>query len=825
MAAMTNEQFLDAKLALDAQLELGVITEVEYRDTLLGYMDNWAQGGASVALAAYKGSQAITGLNLFLQEAIDWYAGPADGGPSNDGLYPLTDSVGNTYLVASPAKISQIGEDVVDAAIASAEATLADMVATATAAAATATTKAGESSTSADQALNYRNTTQTLHDETAALAASINDSTYYTTEAAGRAAVADGAYFKVINGTDGINIHKRIDAATVTTPTVIMPSTTKIGTMVLAHPCTAGGSATAIALTPAAGHTVALGHLLVFTSLATTSSDGPVTISCPGIFSGAAANLILPGTVINTTLPNRIWATGGTVMVRPIVLGGTNYYELVAPAFQQQQGTLRFTQSNSSGDAFEGTLMPGTKYPTDLMGVDLEIRFTADASAAGKTFKFAAWSSTAYVIYDFDGVTAVPAGRWRAGESVTIQRLVSGNFKVVRVGARPANDAEALAGTSVGVWCNPKAMATYWGGQKSLVARPMWALDWTLPSDVKPVKITRIEQDRIIIDVRPQDSAYRDGYTRRYDDIIRYEMINLNGKYNGTLTVPHLWSLVSVWTRFGGVWKPWSNYSFNNTMGATTDTGQVHTVFEPVFFLGKQSQTPAEIMAGNGSGPAHGNMDCTGCVIVVTGASKLGTPIADGTSIRDSLGVFEQINAASVSFQQIWAYKSPGASPITVLTANVSHTFTPSTGVNKQLMMLWNGTFTSAEPVGVVVGYSNLHGQRLANRVSARSITDVVTTHTIGGGGGGSVDLGQAKRLYYYTDGDVSNGLQLEIAYVPFRRNGAAAAWVGNVITVNNPPGPKTYWPSHVGGSDFELETGNTLDCAWYLEGVRANAA
>ncbi|AKU43558.1 hypothetical protein CPT_Seuss32 [Caulobacter phage Seuss] len=41
-------------------------------------------------------------------ELVAWLAGTATGGPNNNGLYPLTNELGVTYMVACPAKMVQV---------------------------------------------------------------------------------------------------------------------------------------------------------------------------------------------------------------------------------------------------------------------------------------------------------------------------------------------------------------------------------------------------------------------------------------------------------------------------------------------------------------------------------------------------------------------------------------------------------------------------------------------------------------------------------------------------------------------------------------------
>jgi|GEM_PF-5502762 len=105
MATLTNDEFAVVLLDIVADFHDGVTTKAEAVTALQAELPKFAKGGASVATAAQLSAAAVTSLNTYLREAVDWYAGTVDGGPSEDGYYPLTDSAGNEYLLPSPAKL------------------------------------------------------------------------------------------------------------------------------------------------------------------------------------------------------------------------------------------------------------------------------------------------------------------------------------------------------------------------------------------------------------------------------------------------------------------------------------------------------------------------------------------------------------------------------------------------------------------------------------------------------------------------------------------------------------------------------------------------
>jgi len=105
MATLTNDAFAAVLLGIVADYHNGVTTQAEAVEALKAELPKWAKGGAAVAVSAALASEAITSLNRYLQQGVDWYAGTATGGPNNDGYYPVTDTAGNDYLLPSPAKL------------------------------------------------------------------------------------------------------------------------------------------------------------------------------------------------------------------------------------------------------------------------------------------------------------------------------------------------------------------------------------------------------------------------------------------------------------------------------------------------------------------------------------------------------------------------------------------------------------------------------------------------------------------------------------------------------------------------------------------------
>jgi hypothetical protein len=394
---------------------------------------------------------------------------------------------------------------------------------------------------------------------------------------------------------------------------------------------------------------------------------------------------------------------------------------------------------------------------------------------------------------------------------------------------KPATPAEALAGLDRNRPVTPFALAGTAAAIKSSIARPAWAFDWQLPSVSKPVKLVKVEDHRIIVDMRPQDAAYRDGYTRHYTDIVRVEMINLADSFHSGLSIPHLWTICSIWSRFSGVWVEHVNYSWNKLLGGSTfNTGQTSSIFEFVQFVGKMSDTLASIndpaFGGGGSGPGHGKINAVGLAMLPYGAIKGATTLVDGVNIRDSLLTFDVIECTSFDFSSNWIYKTPDGT--TGITVTGLHRFAPLTG--QQLTTNFNAAFAATPTVGVTFGYAQMCPMRDPDRMQSRlAAGGVGAVQVVGLGAGASVDLGQAISVVGWNTKTAGHCLEIGLnpAYLPFRRNGVNAAWPVNAFALDNVSGPKVYFPTHSNSLDIDEETGNSISTLTYYNAVMANGA
>lgn len=73
---------------------------------IAGHLTDWLGGQDAVpADLSLKLNGAIGNINADQLQRIDWWTGPANGGPNSDGLYPMTNAAGVTTMFPSLAKI------------------------------------------------------------------------------------------------------------------------------------------------------------------------------------------------------------------------------------------------------------------------------------------------------------------------------------------------------------------------------------------------------------------------------------------------------------------------------------------------------------------------------------------------------------------------------------------------------------------------------------------------------------------------------------------------------------------------------------------------
>jgi hypothetical protein len=273
------------------------------------------------------------------------------------------------------------------------------------------------------------------------------------------------------------------------------------------------------------------------------------------------------------------------------------------------------------------------------------------------------------------------------------------------------------------------------------------------------------------------------------------------------------------------VWVEHVNYSWNKVIGGSTfNSGQTPSIFEFVQFVGKMSDLIATINSSGGSGPGHGNINCTGLAMLPYGAIKGATTLVDGVNIRDTLLTFDVIECTSFDFASNWIYKTPDGT--TAITVTGTHRFAPLTG--QQLLTNFHGVFAATPPVGVTFGYAQMCPMRDPDRMQSRLAAGGVSpVKVVGLGAGASVDLGEAISVVGWNTKTTGHCLEVSLnpAYLPFRRNGTNAPWIANAFALDNASGPKVYFPTHSNSLDIDEETGNSISTLTYYNAVMANGA
>lgn len=336
-----------------------------------------------------------------------------------------------------------------------------------------------------------------------------------------------------------------------------------------------------------------------------------------------------------------------------------------------------------------------------------------------------------------------------------------------------------------------------------VIGRAIWALEWQLPSADRRGKAVRIQKDRIILDLRPQDAMYRDIYSgrRRDDDIVRIEMMDLGIRYHGLAAGSQLWVITSIHSRFMGQWVQHSNYSWNDLVGSDTNTGLIFPIFEPVLFIGAESAGYTAINGAGGSGPGHGRITVGSVAIVTTDGIMGGVAVTNGTSIRDTLGRLGVVEFDTLTFDQTWTYRSHDNS-YAAATANISHTFNPASGY--QLRTNSAIAVAASPATAVSISVMQMLPWRVCNRaqVRLRDNSTVGSVITLGLRNDAIHNVGDARRITgWHTDhtGRVQE-MEMPATFIQFRTDGVETASPAMQIIDHEKGGPKMRVYGHAGG-------------------------
>ena len=538
-------------------------------------------------------------------------------------------------------------------------------------------------------------------------------------------------------------------------------------------------------------------------------------VETTGLHAPAKAEVRSWGTGLETAIA-ALAGTGGKLYATKAAMDADLSPAANTPAIVRADSTAAnnglYTKSGGTGTGswtLVSSVIPGEK----LVTATATSGGTANALAATTDFAVTSNSIVILTIYADNTGSPVTVQFNGAGTVYTIKNVVGADIPVgvLKAGMRVIG---AISGSTLRLATDTTVIDQ---------GRAIWGLENALPSATRDVKLCMVEPGRVIIEMRPQNAAYRDGYTRRYDDVVRWEMMNLNGRYHTGQSTPHVWTPISAWSRFKGVWVPHVNYSWDALVGAEVDTGQTFSIFDPVLYIGKSGDSLASINSP-GSGPGHGRINATGFNLLVNGAVRDGTTLSDGTDLRDSLRVGQIITATQVDFFSTWQYLTPDGS----VGATVSHLirFSPDSG--HQVTSLCSIAYTSAFTVLQAVGYYQMLPLRLANRVQARNTSHVLSSVvTVGLGANAVTSFALARRVTGWHTDHVGHCMEMEVnaAYVPFRRNGVAATYSEPMFVIDNLAGPKIYGPIAQDSGTTDDETGNTITTLGYYNCVMANTA
>lgn len=581
-------------------------------------------------------------------------------------------------------------------------------------------------------------------------------------------------------------------------------------------PCTATASSSILHnLTPESGFPV-IGLGQKFRCIAPgTSGAGVYRAKVIGLYGDAYVDVLLPD---GTPAPQGAVKGNYPAEFTPAVIGGTNYLILTAPAWQQQMSGLHAIATGTVGAPILTLTSPAAKYPGDFQ-VDLEFDAIFDANGNGVTASVrdstGATILGTLIIRDRDALTTPPAGRWLAGDRVRIRRTAGGIGRLISVSSRTATPVEAAAGLDDQRFMTPLTTEAHFAGKRGGLGRFDVASRIQIPSVLRPIKLTAPEDHRILMEMLPPLSAYRNGRPRRYDDRVLFEMTNLAAKYVPGLGFKHLWVLTSIWTQFRGDLVQHVNYSFDAPVASSVNTGATPSQFEPFYAGGKPGDVllsdppnPATDINHPGSGPFHGRTNPTGLSLGITGGVRNGIVLADGTNVRDTLKAGDVIECAQVDFSSSWLYLTPDGSTLATITG--LHRFAPL--LSQQCLMNFSAAFAADRVVSF--GYPQMFPNRLANKVQATLMDGSLgPVLDCGAGLGATIPLGQARTLTTWNSEKADHRIEAVVnpAYAPFRRNGAAVPYTLDAFGVDGSSGFKGYWGSHTNSMDTDAEGGNTL--------------
>lgn len=415
--------------------------------------------------------------------------------------------------------------------------------------------------------------------------------------------IGSGGYYLTDDATDTTlaDVYQNVSGvATATSPL----STFKKTLLNAVVPCTVGGTANAISMTPITGFSVtSSGANQEFMGFAAaTNSTAGLTISIAGVNGGAATQVLMPEATnvsgIAVTVPARALRTSYPFKVKWDAT--LTKFILVTPSFTPQQSAINLilVPGESTANSLVAKLaFPLVRTPGDLANVSFSLNVILDATSGSKSLK----------LYDFDGTTVIitnttiqlpgavsasAAGVWKAYNTVTLQRQGSGLFWLEQA-PNTAIDSVTPFAFAIDPWGMPvtdeKAVSVRQAGPNTYL-----------------VKVSSSGDDYFPITGRADYQAHNEVFAATIFDMRNFQANVPNGAI----------CLNSFFSHFLLTDSQHCNLQFTELQVTnTTDTGQVPSTFEPPMFVGNYADAVGSYVP---RGIGHGYMTGTACSMKVT---------------------------------------------------------------------------------------------------------------------------------------------------------------------------------------------------------------
>lgn len=346
------------------------------------------------AQLAQKISDLVNSWRTFMGQLQTWLAGTVGGGPSSDGKYPLSDSLGNTYNIEAPAQLAADVDTIVgnatDQATAAADSATA-AAASATAASASATTATTKATMATTQATNA-STAASLAGSYAAAAGT------FATNAAASATAAAASAASIVGDEAATHADRLLADADVTA-------------------ATASATAAAASAVLAATFNPAL-----YAALAGATFTGNVAMNTPGIGRALTVGSSANG-VQNAQIGLTTFAVGATFVANQAEMFTTSTTSLnigtvgAAPLNFYTDAALRLSISATGDATFAGGIFASSNSTfgnintsSIVMGAGAQLLLTPQGSGATAQ-NFAEYFSDNKLYIDAPH-TGTPAGGW-----------------------------------------------------------------------------------------------------------------------------------------------------------------------------------------------------------------------------------------------------------------------------------------------------------------------------------------------------------------------------------------------------------------------------